>query len=525
MNRAPGWAAHLPAGVHPGGLDLAAGGTLPAVWSHRWAVVSGSAPLAPTLFDAVVERSGQRVLKRYGPGPSSQGLARRRWPSGLGGNGATHVRPSGYGRCMRAAYKCRVYPDFRQAAMLRRTFGCVRVVWNRTLAARRARYATERKGTTYRETDAALTTWKRTEELAFLGEVSSVPLQQALRHQHKAFAAFFAGRARFPRFKSRHGRQSAHYTRSAFRIRDGELWLAKTTGPLRVVWSWPDIDLAGLQPTMVIVSREPDGRWFVTFAADQPDPAPLPSTGRAVGVDLGLTDFAVLSIGETIAHPRHMDRHERRLKHYQRMLARKQHGSANRRKARRKVARQHARVRDARRDFLHKTSTRLVRDFDVIAVEDLNIAGMVRNGGSRKRGLNRSIAQTGWAELRAQLAYKADQAGRRLLVVDRWYPSSKTCSACGHLLATLSLGTRAWVCSACGAQHDRDLNAAKNILAAGLAAAARSDPGGEACGDGVRRQGSSLPQSSLKQEPLVARPGVPVLWGRADVNVSNPYQG
>jgi putative transposase len=294
---------------------------------------------------------------------------------------------------MRTAYKCRVYPDPEQAALLHRTFGCIRVVWNRILAARDARYATERRRTSYRETDAALTAMKRLPALAWLNEVSSVPLQQSLRHQHNAVAGFLAGRARYPRFKSRHGRQSAHYTRSAFRIRDGELWLAKMTGPLRVVWSWPQVQLATLRPTMVIVSREPDGRWFVTFQVDCSHPLPLPTTGTSVGIDLGLTDFAALSTGETIAHPRHMDRHERRLKHYQRILARKQRGSANRAKARRRVARQHARVRDARRDFLHKTSTRLVREFDVIAVEDLHVAGMVRN-----RRLARSISRTGWAE-------------------------------------------------------------------------------------------------------------------------------
>jgi putative transposase len=381
----------------------------------------------------------------------------------------------------------------------------VRLVWNRTLAARRARYATERTGTSYRETDAALTAMKRTRDLAFLNEVSSVPLQQTLRHQHRAFAAFAAGRARSPRFKSRHGRQSAHYTRSAFRLRDGQLWLAKNTEPLRLVWSWPDIQMATLHPTMVIVSREPDDRWFVTFAVNKPDPAPLPPAGAEVGVDLGLTDFAVLSTGEKLAHPRHMDRHERRLKRYQRVLARKQRGSANRAKARRKVARQHARVRDARRDFLHKASTDLVNRFDTIAVEDLHVAGMVRN-----RRLARSIARTGWAQMRGMLAYKAKRAGRRLVVVDRWYPSSKLCSACGHLLADLALGTRHWWCPGCGTRHDRDLNAARNILAAGLAAAARDDPDGDACGDGVRHSGGTSVQSSVKQEPLVVRPGLPV---------------
>jgi putative transposase len=347
---------------------------------------------------------------------------------------------------------------------------------------------------------------KRLPELAWLNEVSSVPLQQTLRHQHKAFSAFFAGRARAPRFKSRHGRQAAHYTRSAFRLRDGKLWLARTTRPLRIVWSWPDVDLATLQPMMVIVTREPDGRWFVTFATERPNPAPLPTTGRVVGVDLGLTNFAVLSNGERFPHPKHMDRHERRLRHYQRVLARRQRGSANRRKAARRVARQHAKVRDARRDFLHKTSTRLIGEFDTIAVEDLNVGGMVRN-----RRLARAIARSGWAQLRAMLAYKADRAGRWLLVVDRWYPSSKTCSACGHLLATLGLGTRTWVCPLCGARHDRDVNAAKNILAAGLAAADRNTtPDGDACGADVRPTGATLGRSAMKQEPQRATAGIPV---------------
>jgi putative transposase len=215
---------------------------------------------------------------------------------------------------VKAAYKCRAYPTPEQAQMLSRTFGCVRVVWNRTLAARHAAFAVDKKSISYKDTDAALTEWKKTEELGWLAEVSSVPLQQTLRHQHSAFQAFFAKRARYPRFKSRQGRQSAHYTRSAFRIRNGGLWLAKTSEPLKVAWSWPEVDLATLNPTMVVVSREPDGRFFVTFAVDADDPTPLPATGDDVGVDLGLKDFAVLSTGERIAHPRDMDRHERQLK-------------------------------------------------------------------------------------------------------------------------------------------------------------------------------------------------------------------
>jgi len=400
---------------------------------------------------------------------------------------------------MRTAFKCRAYPTPEQASLLNRTFGCIRVVWNRTLADRHARYHVEGKSTSYAETDRALTAMKTELEFAWLAEVSSVPLQQALRHQHNAFTAFFAKRARYPRFKSRNAKQAASYTRSAFRMKGADLWLAKTTEPLRFVWSWPDLDPATLDPTMVTVSRDPDDRWFVTFAVDVDAPEAPQPTGETVGVDLGLTDFAVLSTGRRIPHPRHMDRHERRLKRYQRLLARKQRGSNNRRKAKLKVARAHSRVRDARRDFLHKASTDLVRRFDAIAVEDLAVANMVRN-----RSLAKSISRTGWAEFRSLLAYKAHRDGRHITVVDRWYPSSKTCSACGHLLAALALKTRAWTCPGCGTRHDRDINAAKNIaLAAGLAVSA--------CGGDVRRPGATPAQSPVKQETQPVRAGIPRL--------------
>jgi putative transposase len=413
----------------------------------------------------------------------------------------TMISPYGKIAGMRTAYKCRAYPTPEQATLLSRTFGCIRVVWNRTLAERHARYHVEGKSTSYAQTDAALTTMKQLPELAWLAEVSSVPLQQALRHQHTAFTAFFAKRARYPRFKSHNGKQSASYTRSAFRMKAGALWLAKTTEALRFVWSWPGIDPAGMDPSTVTVSRDPDGRWFVTFAVDvDAPPAPEP-TGVNVGVDLGLKDFAVLSTGERIAHPRHMDRHERRLKRYQRQLARKQRGSANRKKAKVKVARCHSKVRDARRDFLHKASTDLVRRFDAIAVEDLAVANMVRN-----RSLAKSISRTGWGEFRTLLGYKAHRGGRTLAVVDRWYPSSKTCNACGHLLAALSLGTRHWTCPTCGTLHDRDVNAAKNIkVAAGLAETVN------ARGGGVRRSGATPAQSPMKQETQPVREGIPRL--------------
>jgi putative transposase len=386
--------------------------------------------------------------------------------------------------------------------VLNRTFGCVRLVWNRTLAERHRAYHTDGKATSYKETDAALTVWKKSEELAFLSEVSSVPLQQTLRHQHTAFQNFFAGRAKYPRFKSRGGRQSVHYTRSAFRMRDGKLTLAKTSTSLAFVWSFDDIDVATLNPTMVIVSREPDGRWYVTFAVDTSDPEPRDDTGHEVGVDLGVKHFAVTSDGQRIANPRHLERKAANLARYQRRMARKQRGSANRRKARTKVARACRKVRHARQDFLHRASARLVRDHDLIAIEDLNVTGMVRN-----KRLARAISDCGWGEFRRELEYKAARAGRLLVVVDRWYPSSKTCSACGYLLEKLDLSTRHWTCPDCRTRHDRDVNAAKNILAAGRAAARGIS--GDACGADVRRQGSSLPQSAMKQETHPVRDGIP----------------
>jgi putative transposase len=382
--------------------------------------------------------------------------------------------------------------------VLSRTFGCVRVVWNRTLAERHRLYHAEGKGLSYAKSDRALTAMKKDPGLAFLNEVSSVPLQQALRHQHKAFGAFFTRRARYPRFKSRRARQSAHYTRSAFSMRDGELRLAKTDGLLRFAWSWPDVDVAALNPAMVIVSREPDGRWYVTFTIDASDPEPLPPVGHAVGVDLGVKHFAVTSDGERIANPRHLDRKARNLARYQRRMARCRNGSGNQAKAAAKVARACRKVRSARRDFLHRASTRLVRSADTIVIEDLNVSGMIRN-----RRLARAIADCGWGEFRRQLQYKCARAGRDLVVIDRWYPSSKACSGCGHLLAELSLKTRHWTCPRCRTLHDRDINAAKNILAAGLAVSA--------CGAGVRHSGSSRVRLAAKQEPRSATAGIPVL--------------
>ena len=404
------------------------------------------------------------------------------------------------------AHKCRAYPAPEQASVLNRTFGCVRVVWNRTLAWRHQRYYGEQVKTNFTQANAYLTAMKATEDLAWLNEVPSVPLQQAIRHQQVAYTNFFARRARYPRFKSRTGRQSAEYTRSGFRYRDGALYLAKMDTPLAFTWSWPGIDPASIEPTTVTVSRDPCGRWYVSFAVEVAEPEQLPATGAVVGVDLGIKDFAVTSDGEKIANPRKLARRAQALARYQRRLARCQRGSANRAKAKAKVARAHRKVRASRTDFLHRTSARLVRDHDVIVIEDLAVQNMIRN-----RSLAKAISDCGWGTFRRMLEYKAARAGRHLIVTGRWYPSSKTCSACGHLLPALSLNTRTWQCPSCRTGHDRDINAAKNILAAGLAVAGGNP--GDACGADVRHSGSSRVRSAVKQEPPGVSPGIPVLQG------------
>ncbi|MFD4643789.1 RNA-guided endonuclease InsQ/TnpB family protein [Lentzea sp. NPDC058436] len=371
---------------------------------------------------------------------------------------------------VKRAFKYRFYPTEGQAAELSRTFGCVRLVYNMALAARSTAWNCERRRITYNDTSAMLTEWKKTEELGFLRDVSSVPLQQVLRHLNSAFGNFFAKRARHPRFKSRkRSRASAEYTRSAFRWRDGRLSLAKMVEPLAIVWSRPLPE--GSEPSTVTVSRDSAGRWFVSILVETGVDRYPPVTS-AVGVDVGLSALVTLSTGEKIANPRHEKKLQQRLAKAQRALVAKQKGSANRRRARRKVARLAVRIADQRRDLLHKLSTRLVRENQAIVIEDLNVRGMLRS-----RSLAAAISDASWSELRRMLTYKAAWYGREVITIDRWFPSSKTCSTCGQLVGDLPLSVRTWTCP-CGAVHDRDVNAAKNILAAGLAVAA--------CGDGVR---------------------------------------
>ncbi|MGL6337718.1 MAG: RNA-guided endonuclease InsQ/TnpB family protein, partial [Waterburya sp.] len=315
----------------------------------------------------------------------------------------------------------------------------------------------------YNQTSSMLTNWKKEEDLVFLNEVSSVPLQQTLRHLSKAFENFWAKRAKYPNFKKKRNGGNAEFTRAAFKWKDGKLWLAKCKEPLNIVWSrfLPD----GTSPSTVTVKLEPSGRWFVSLLVDDPTVQPLLPTTKSIGIDVGISSLLTTSDGDKIANPKHFNRLYQKLACAQKLLSRKTKGSNNRSKARLEVAKIHAKIKDARTDFLHKLTTDLVRANGVIVIEDLAIRNMVKN-----HKLARSISDAAWGEMFRQLEYKCEWYGRKLVKIDRFFPSSKRCNHCGFVMNQLSLDIRSWDCPSCKTTGiDRDINAGQNILAAGLA--------------------------------------------------------
>ncbi len=381
------------------------------------------------------------------------------------------------------AYRFRFYPTTEQVQLLSRTFGCVRYVYNWALKAKTDAYYHEGKRLYYKDLSSKLTILKQQPEAVWLNEVSSVALQQELRHLDRAFIHFFEGRAEYPQFHKKHGKQSATFASSAFKW-DGEtISLAKMKEPLAIRWSRK---LSGI-PTSLTITKDAADRYFVAITIEE-DITPLPEMSQQVGIDLGLLDAVILSTGEKVGNPRFFRKDEKRLAKAQKRLSKKQKGSKNRDKARIKVAKIHAKMADRRQDFLQKLTTQLIRENQVISLESLQVKHMIQN-----HHLAKSIADVGWGELVRQLEYKAAWYGRTVVKIDKFYPSSKRCYDCGHLMSKMPLNIRAWTCPECGKTHDRDINAAQNILAAGLAVLA--------CGEAVRpgrkqssRQGK-LPRS------------------------------
>lgn len=369
------------------------------------------------------------------------------------------------------AYKYRMYPTEEQAQILARTFGCCRYVYNWALRERIDAYYNHGERLSYVGTTLRLTALKKQENHVWLNEVSSVPLQQALRHLDAAFRNFFGGHTDYPKFHKKHGEQSATYASTAFKWDGKQLTLAKMSEPLHILWSRPLPD--GCKPSTVTITKDAANRYCVSILLEE-DIKPLPVVSKQVGLDLGIKSMVVTSDGHTYGNPKFFAKDEKKLAKAQRRLAKKKKGSKNRAKARQKVARLHAKITDQRRDYQHKLSTQIIRENQVVCVESLRVVNMVKN-----HRLAKAISDVGWGEFVRQLDYKARWYGRTLVKIDKWYPSSKRCFDCGHILDSLPLDIRVWTCPECGVVHDRDINAAKNVHAAGLTVF-------DACGEMVR---------------------------------------
>lgn len=363
-------------------------------------------------------------------------------------------------------YNYRIYPTAGQRHELAKAFGCARVVFNDSLRFRQDSYAA---GIKIGDTDVqkrVVTAAKATPDRAWLAEVSSVVLVQACQDARMAYRNWFdsmSGKRKgrkvgAPRFRSRKdNRQSIRLTRNGFSIRPNRKLYAAKVGELKVAWSR---ELPS-EPSSVTIIKDAAGRYFASFVV-QLDDAPLPPVDSEVGIDLGLTTFAVLSTGQTITSPKFFRRAERKLRKAQQSLSRKDKRSKNRAKARIRVAKAHAKVRDSRLDWAHKHSTQIIRENQAVYVEDLCVNGLARTR------LAKSVHDAGWAQFTRMLEEKANRFGRTFARVDRFFPSSQLCSECGAVDGKKALSVREWTCR-CGAIHDRDLNAAKNILAAGRA--------------------------------------------------------
>ncbi|MDJ0516682.1 MAG: RNA-guided endonuclease TnpB family protein [Trichodesmium sp. MO_231.B1] len=384
------------------------------------------------------------------------------------------------------AYKFRLIPTPEQENLLRRTIGCVRLIYNKALAIRTQAWYEKQERVGYKQTSAMLTNWKKQEDLDFLSKVSSVPLQQSLRHLQTAFTNFFSKRAKYPNFKKKRHGGSAEFTKSAFKWKNGQVYLAKCSEPLPIRWSrqLPE----NCSPTTITVKLDPSNRWYVSLRFNDNRDLKLKPLKKEIGVDVGISSLIATSNGTKVNNPKYFNKLYKKLRLSQKSLSRKTKGSNNYQKARLKVAKIHAKIKDSRLDYTHKLTTQLIRENQTIVVEDLAVKNMIKN-----HKLARAISDANWGELVRQLEYKAEWYGRELIKIDRYFPSSKRCSECGYVVDKLPLDIREWDCPECTAHHDRDINASINILAAGLAVSV--------CGATVRPEESKSPKAgALKQK-------------------------
>lgn len=375
---------------------------------------------------------------------------------------------------MELAFKYRIYPNAAQRAQIARTFGCCRFVFNRALEMRTDEYEAAGKTSHINEYIKMIPKWKADPATAWLKEADSMALQQSLRDLDRAYKNFFQGlregrKVGFPQFKKRRSRQS--YRTNAVEVVDARHVKLPKLGIVKARVSRP-VEGRILSAT---VEQAPSGKYFVSVCCTGVSPRPSATAGTAVGVDAGIKALLATSEGEVVENPRSLAKGEKKLRREQRRLSRRQKGSRNWEKQRVKVARVHETVADRRRDAIHKATTALADENQVVCAEDLNAKGMARN-----RNLAKAVADAAFGEVVRQLEYKCAMRGGMLQKVGRWYPSSKTCSCCGHVVGEMPLEVRAWECPECGAAHERDLNAARNILAEGLRLLAENGTAGHA---------------------------------------------
>ena len=365
------------------------------------------------------------------------------------------------------AYKYRFYPTKEQIYQLACSFGCSRFVYNRFLKLRTDAYYDKKEKINYHKTSELLTNLKKEKDFAWLNDISSVVLQQTLRNLDKAFTNFFAARARYPQFKKRNSKQSIRLVNTAFSFSNGKLTIAKNKDPLDIRWSR---SFKG-EPSSITISKDCADRYFVSFSVEE-QVFELPKIEKTIGIDVGIKDVCVTSDEFRSGSAQNLRKYEMELTKRQRQLSKKVKGSKNRAKAKLKVAKVHAKISDSRSDFNSKLTTKLICENQAIAVESLNVKGMMKN-----HKLAKSIMDSSWGDFFRKLKYKAEWYGRELLEIDRWFPSSKRCNQCGYINNGLKLSDRKWKCPSCKCVLDRDINAAKNILTVGLAGLAFGDSG------------------------------------------------
>lgn len=353
--------------------------------------------------------------------------------------------------------KARIYPSQQQVIKLAQFFGCARWYWNNSLGLTTRLYKETGKGLGQIEMNSRLLQLKK--EYEWLGDCHSQVLQSVSLNLSREFVNFFEKRATYPRFKAKHGKQSIQYPQGVKFKGSRSIYIPKI--------GWAKIKLhrpiEGRVKTVTIV-KHPSGEYYAAILSEVEGDNPKPMTeGKAIGVDLGLIDFAVTSDGSKYANPKHLSLHQKNLKRKQQKLSRKQAGSNRRAKALLQVAKVHQQIANTRKDFLHKLSHKLVNENQVIAVESLNVKGMVKN-----HNLALAISDCGWSTFVGMLRYKCEREGKVLIEIDRFFPSSKTCNYCYHQVGEIPLDVRSWVCPNCYTRHDRDVNAAKNILEEGF---------------------------------------------------------